>query len=169
MNKDRNSSPARVRFLHVIHLLTVTLWLGGVACVFALTIRAFGLDAAGFTQAASLVLWIFPHFLLPVAVASLLEGLYYGFLTKWGFFRHKWLLVKWLLFLANGPLIGAGCIGQMQAALARAQSGAYIGGLADGGGVLLALAGHIALLTVMYILSVYKPGKAGRRKQFETV
>jgi hypothetical protein len=144
----------------LVHLLTVTVWLGGVVSIFIFALRAFSLDATGFLQLAPEILWVFPRLLLPVGIITLLEGLYYGFLTNWGFFRHKWLLAKWALFFVSGYLIGGGFIAQMQAALLRAQNGTYIGGWPDSGAALLSLAGHVAALTAMYILSVYKPGKA---------
>jgi hypothetical protein len=30
-----------------------------------------------------------------------LLGAVYGFFTKWGFIKHKWLAVKWILFIAQ--------------------------------------------------------------------
>ena len=31
----------------------------------------------------------------------MLLGLVYGTFTNWGFFKHRWLTVKWILFIAQ--------------------------------------------------------------------
>ena len=37
--------------------------------------------------------------LVPGAVGCLLTGIVYGIFTHWGFFKHRWLTVKWTLTL----------------------------------------------------------------------
>jgi len=35
------------------------------------------------------------------AQGTILLGAVYGLFTKWGFIKHKWLAVKWILFIAQ--------------------------------------------------------------------
>jgi len=37
------------------------------------------------------------YFIIPGALGSLLTGLIYGIWTHWGFFKHTWITVKWIL------------------------------------------------------------------------
>lgn len=38
--------------------------------------------------------------IIPGLFGCLLTGLFYGLFTPWGFFRHKWVVVKWIGTLA---------------------------------------------------------------------
>lgn len=38
--------------------------------------------------------------LIPGAVATVITGAIYGVWSKWGFFRHAWLTMKWIVSIA---------------------------------------------------------------------
>lgn len=35
--------------------------------------------------------------IIPGVMGNIFTGLYFGLKTKWGFFKHKWLSIKWIL------------------------------------------------------------------------
>ena len=38
--------------------------------------------------------------IIPGALGCLLTGIIYGIWTNWGFFKHRWLTIKWILTVA---------------------------------------------------------------------
>lgn len=48
--------------------------------------------------------------LIPGCIGIVVIVVLYGFLSKWGFFKHKWLVVKWILIVLLVAL-GVGSIG----------------------------------------------------------
>lgn len=44
--------------------------------------------------------------MLPGAIGSIITGFLFGLLTNWGFFKFRWITVKWILTL-TAILIGA--------------------------------------------------------------
>jgi hypothetical protein len=37
------------------------------------------------------------YLIVPGAIGCLLVGIIYGVFTNWGFFKHNWLIVKWIM------------------------------------------------------------------------
>ena len=37
------------------------------------------------------------YFLIPGGIGIVVTAILYGTITKWGFFKHKWITVKWIL------------------------------------------------------------------------
>lgn len=35
--------------------------------------------------------------IIPGAMGNIFTGLYFGIKTRWGFFKHNWLTIKWIL------------------------------------------------------------------------
>ena len=77
------------------HITSSVGWLGAVACFLALSVVGLTSDEAQTVRAAYLAMeaigWLA---LAPLATASLLTGLIQGLGTKWGLFRHYWVVVK---------------------------------------------------------------------------
>ena len=95
----------------------------------------------------------------------MLYGLAYGVLTKWGFFRHRWIVLKWVvLFLCIGFGIWLG--GKEQAMLALSHTlGEEAMAAPEYRAVLLpyCLGGlmQICVLVAVVFISIFKP--FGRR------
>lgn len=86
-----------VKILKMFHLLFAILWIGGGL---ALVIILFSVNAANGDELymKSRVIQIIDDFLIiPGATASFLIGIIYGVWTNWGFFKHRWITVKWIL------------------------------------------------------------------------
>ena len=106
--------------------------------------------------------------LTPAAILTLVTGLIYSVFTKWGFFKHGWLIYKWvvtLLITVTGTLY----LGPMVTKLLEIADSKRIGALQDGYylygetvGLYAAIINSI-LLIIAVIFSVYKPWKNIRK------
>jgi len=88
---------AGTRWLKTIHLFFVCSWVGGalsLLLVFFLSGARIGRGVYAVDAALKL---IDDFVIIPGALGCLLTGLIYGIWTKWGFFRSKWLTVKWVM------------------------------------------------------------------------
>lgn len=90
-----------MKWLKGFHLFAVSCWVGGGIALFMLYfLKVKALDGGvlyGMNQA-------YHHVdicvvIIPGAFGCLLTGILYGALTNWGFFKHKWLIFKWVLTL----------------------------------------------------------------------
>lgn len=98
------------KFLKIIHLLFACLWIG--AALSLLTINFLmkplnGGELLGFNLALE---YIDYFVIIPGAMGCLITGLLYGIFTNWGFFKFRWLIVKWV-FTVILILIGTFILG----------------------------------------------------------
>lgn len=153
-----------MKTLKVVHIICAILWFGSALVMNLLRHLVAVHDAAGMYWMARILEAIDMRILVPGAVGCLLTGVIYGAFTSWGFFRHRWLTVKWALTLIMmifgtfymGPLVkGNVVIGKaiLDGAPSTAQywqnvdANAYAGLL------------QLVLLTIVTIISVFKPQK----------
>lgn len=90
-----------LRLLKMLHILLIVLFLGGILSCFALLIK---LDLSNFDEVdmAYRTFNIISDNVVKIgAQGTILLGAVYDFFTKWGFIKHKWLAVKWVLFIAQ--------------------------------------------------------------------
>jgi len=85
----------------MVHLFCAVMWIGGaVALCLVLFLTTPGNGGEAYMR--SLVLKIIDDYIIiPGAVGNLLVGVIYGVWTKWGFFKQRWLTVKWVLTMAQ--------------------------------------------------------------------
>jgi hypothetical protein len=84
------------RCIESSHLILSVIWLGGGICI---TILPFAWKPSGNGDLyavdhaiALLDNWV----VVPSAFGSLLAGLLWSWLTKWGFFKYRWVTLKWI-------------------------------------------------------------------------
>ncbi|MDR1577917.1 MAG: DUF2269 family protein [Deltaproteobacteria bacterium] len=86
------------KVLKTVHLLLAGLWVGGAVGLNLLIIclgpAASGEELLGYNLAAIL---IDDFVIIPGAMGCLLTGLLISGLTPWGFFKRKWVAIKWIL------------------------------------------------------------------------
>jgi hypothetical protein len=149
---------AGMQWMRVLHVFSVSIWFGSVVSIFGLAaICFFQLSENDFLIIAPLVPMLYKEIVLPAAILTIIQGIIYGFFSGWGFFKHKWVLFKWILVLLTALCTGFGGIGQMFSVLAKAEAGYFAGGFADAGLVLLFISLQILFLLIMIVLSVFKP------------
>ncbi len=162
MQKQAALGTAGRQWLKTVHLALGAVWLGaGISMlVLRLTWTPSGQsDLYAVNQAVGLINdWI----IIPTAVGSLLTGLLESWLTPWGFFRHRWVTVKWILTV--GIIVGSAVITApwdrgMEAisrdeGLMALQNPVY---LRYQSLVILTGAGKVAALLTLIAISVLKP------------
>jgi len=86
------------RSLKALHLMTVSFWIGGylsqLLLYYASSTAQSGDELFGILRSSRLVsLYAVVY---PGAFGSFFTGLAYSMCTNRGFFRHKWVIIKWL-------------------------------------------------------------------------
>lgn len=85
----------------MFHLFFAILWIGGGL---ALVIILFLIEPTSGDELymKSRIIQVIDDFLIvPGALASFFIGIVYGVWTNWGFFKHKWITLKWILTIAQ--------------------------------------------------------------------
>lgn len=100
----RKLGPLGMKWLRILHILLAILFLGGILSSFTLTLW---LDLSAFDEVYVTyknLLLISDNIVRYGAQGTLLVGIVYGVFTTWGFFKHTWLIVKWLIFTVQTVL-----------------------------------------------------------------
>ena len=97
----KTMSRSQQNMLKSVHLIAAGLWLSSV-----IIIAMMPHVSRDITSGDALYMYnqIF-HFidmkiLTPAAIVTLITGLLYSLFTRWGFFKHGWLIYKWMVTLA---------------------------------------------------------------------
>lgn len=152
-----------------VHLTVSVGWIGGVVAYLALGIAAINAGDDRTIRGAWIAMEILGWYVIvPLALASLGTGAVLALATRWGLFRHYWVIISLLLtviavavLLLHMPDVTA------TAEVARAASGE---GLAALGGDLAHPAIGLVVLLVIQVLNIYKPRgltRYGHRRQHE--
>ena len=152
--------------LKTIHLICACCWCGGALALFVINLSQSQADSQpmlhGMILSAHLVdFWII---VIPGANGCLVTGLIYGLFTNWGFFKHRWIAVKWLLTI-SAMLSGTFLLGVWEGQLLELSADTNGTSLLDPEYARI-MAKHmtmaciqIAMLVFMIWLSVFKPWK----------
>ncbi len=85
-----------MKVLKVCHLLLVMVWVVGVVAMsFLFLLRPESGDELYMTL--KIINFIDWSLVIPGALLTILVGIVYGVFTNWGFFRHRWIIVKWIV------------------------------------------------------------------------
>lgn len=150
--------------LKTMHLVFVTIWFGSAVVMNLLRHLVEVKDAAGLYHVAYVLEAIDMKILVPGAIGCLLTGIAYGLFTNWGFFKHRWLAVKWALTVFMiafgtfymGPLVKENVIIGRAILDGTGDASRYWTNVEDSmyGGLL-----QLMLLVAVFVISVYKPWK----------
>lgn len=164
-------SPAPRKLALSAHLAVSVGWLGAVAGYIALDVTAATSEDPLMLRAAYVGMGVIAgSVIVPLAAAALLTGLLVSLGTKWGLFRHWWVLLSLVLttFAVVVLLIETRTIAAFAAVAADpAATDAELQGL---GSTLVHSVGGTLVLLVVLVLNVYKPSGLtpyGWRKQQE--
>ncbi|WP_455967516.1 hypothetical protein [Bacteroides fluxus] len=156
------------RILKIIHLICVIAWVGSAIIMNVLRHLVTVKDASGMYYMAEILEAVDMKILVPGAIVCLFTGLVYSVCTSWGFVKHRWIAVKWILTILMivlgtffmGPLIKENTLigsnlmeGQGNADIywenvaVSAKWGAF----------------QLCMLTFTIIISVIKPWKKGKK------
>lgn len=99
-----------LKVLKIGHLLFAVMWIGGVMALVCLQLGVTPDTKEMMYMAAVAHLIVDEFFLIPGGVGIVFTALIYGTFTRWGFFKQRWLAVKWILTILL-VIIGAGYMG----------------------------------------------------------
>ncbi len=163
--------PRLRKFALAAHITLAVGWIGAVAGYIGLDIAAATSKDAQTLRAAYLAMELIAWYVIvPLALASLLTGLVMSLGTKWGLFRHYWVLISLLLTIIATVVL-----------LVETQTISYFADIATDpttsgddlrglGSTLVHSVGGEVVLLVILVLNVYKPRgmtRYGWRKQHE--
>lgn len=149
-------TPGLRKFALAVHLTFSVGWIGAVVAYLALVVAAMTSQDTQTVTAAWVAMELTIQFVIaPLALASLLTGLVMALGTKWGLFRHYWVLFSLVLTLLAITIL----LQHMQtvsffADVATETDSADVGGLR---GELLHAGVGLLVLLVIQVLNVYKP------------
>lgn len=152
-------SPGWRKLALTVHVTASVGWFGAVASFLVLAVVGMTAADPDRVRAAYIGMEIIGWYaIVPSSFASLVSGLVQGLGTKWGVFRHYWVLVKLVInVLATIVLLAH------MSAVSAVGDAAMRGPLADGDlrGLRVQLVGDaaaaLAVLLVAIVLSIYKP------------
>jgi hypothetical protein len=160
----KKAGPAGLKWLKIAHILLISLFFGGIMSSLALN---YGMSLAVYTDTLSTykhLVEISDLIVRTGAIGTMLLAFIYGFFTNWGFFRHRWLTVKWVLFILQ-TLIGIFIIDKLMMtnmALLEAEGSAALsnaGFIQNHSIRQYAVILQISITLFIMIISVWKPWK----------
>lgn len=156
-----------LKWLKGFHLLTVSCWIGGGIALFLLYFLKADIDDGrvlyGINQSIHHVDMLL--IVIPGAIGCLLTGLIYGFFTNWGFFKHNWLIFKWILTIST-ILFGTFFLGPWETAMMNISGELGITALSDPAYLYSQKMNFVwgglqtFLLMVTVFISIFKPWKS---------
>lgn len=163
---------SRVRKLVLaIHVAISVGWLGAVAAYIPFDLVAATSDDPEKLRAAYLGMeLIATSVIVPLAVAAVVTGVVVSLGTRWGLFRHYWVLISFVVTSVAAVVL----LIEMQTVRFFAETAANpattVGGLRALGNTLAHSIGGTIVLSAVLILNVYKPKgltRYGWRRQNE--
>ena len=166
-------SPGLRKLALTAHVTSSVGWIGAVVASLALGITGLVSQDDHVVRAAYLVMEPTGWFVLvPFSLASLATGLVQALGTRWGLFRHYWVVVKLLMNVLASVvlLLYMDTLGYLADVAAESTStGGGVAGLRSPSPLIHA-GGALVLLLVATVLSVYKPKgmtRYGQRRQHQ--
>jgi hypothetical protein len=164
-------SPGLRRFTLTTHITFSVGWIGAVAGYIALDVAAATSQDAQTLRAAYLAMELITRYVIvPLAFASLLTGLVISLGTRWGLFRHYWVLFSLVLTILATAVLLAETQTISHFADIAADPATSSDDLRALGSTLVHSVGGAMVLLVVLVLNVYKPPgmtRYGWRKQQE--
>lgn len=155
------------KWLKGCHVFFAGLWVGGAV---ALTLMNFLLKAADGMELYGInrsLKFVDDLIIIPGAMGSLLTALIYALFTNWGWFKHRWITLKWIINV-GGVIFGTFWLGPWTNSLVPLAKARGLAALADPAyaqtRTLLLSLGTIQACTIVLavFISVLKPWKRSK-------
>lgn len=85
------------RTIDLVHLFAASVWIGGFAVLFVLTLSDGAALGLSNLDAPVAIDAFRSQFIVPCIPFLMATAVLYGVLTSWGFAKHSWLVAKWVL------------------------------------------------------------------------
>jgi uncharacterized membrane protein len=98
------------KWLKGLHIFFACIWIGAGFCLILMQM-GLNADSGGTLHGIDVSMKFIDDFIIiPGAIGSLITGLIYALFTNWGFFKHRWITVKWVINV-GGILFGTFYLG----------------------------------------------------------
>ena len=87
------------QWLKLFHILFASLWITGALTISSKQFILSAQSDAELYSILSMMQYIDNFIIIPGAMGCLITGILYSSLTKWGWFKHRWVTIKWLICL----------------------------------------------------------------------
>lgn len=158
-------TPNGQKWLKCAHLFFAALWVGGAVTVVLMNFFLHAQDGQALYGTNLAKKFVDDLIIIPGAMGCLLTGLIYSLFTPWGWIKHRWIALKWVINLF-GVIFGTFWLGPWLNSLpeiSRTQGLAALGnGAYQHSQDMLAVWGTAQMLTIVFaaFLSVWKPWRA---------
>jgi uncharacterized membrane protein len=160
-----------LRWLKGFHLIAVSCWIGGAVALLLLYFLKQGVSNAGVLYGINQSIHHVDMavVVIPGAFGCLITGLIYSIFSNWGFFKHPWLICKWIVTVA-AILFGTFCLGPWESTMMEISGSLGMLALADQGYLynqrMNLIFGGLQCLVLMItvFISIFKPWKKKRVK-----
>ena len=94
------------KIVKIIHILSVSIWIG--SAVIGLFLLTVVLDKNNLSEILSAVHYIDLLIIIPTNLTAFITGIIFSQFTEWRFFKHKWIILKYIINLI--PITGGAFI-----------------------------------------------------------
>ena len=163
-----------LKILKMLHILMIVLFLGGILSSFALLMQLNLSNFDDVYMTYKIFNIISDNVVKMGAQGTILLGAVYGFFTKWGFIKHKWLAVKWILFIIQ-TFVGILIVDKLMVANMALLETDRVLALSNPIFIynhflrLYVVIAQIGLTLLALILSVLKPGRSKRFSEVQPI
>lgn len=158
-----------LKWLKGFHLITVSCWIGGaIALIMLYFLKKSVTDSGvlyGINQSIHHV--DMTVIVIPGALGCLFTGLIYSLFSGWGFFKHKWMIFKWIVTVA-AILFGTFFLGPWETSMMEISGKIGISSFSDKEYLynekMNLIFGCIQVLVLMItiFISIFKPWKSAK-------
>ncbi|WP_203558177.1 DUF2269 family protein [Bacteroides sp. 214] len=156
--------PQGVKILKMLHIFLAFCWIVGGLTLCLLVFITHPQSGDELFMRSRILQVVDDYFIIYGAIGSLITGLIYSIWTNWGFFKHTWITVKWVMIVLQilfgtfvlGPCVNDNVILADQLREAALTDPVFIENIR-----MTQLWGTVqtALLLIVIIISVQKPWK----------
>lgn len=90
-------SPQRIKILKMFHIFFAFSWIIGAFSMLLVSVISNPKTGDELYMNARILQILDDYFVIGGACGSLLTGLTYSIWTNWGFTKHRWIIVKWIM------------------------------------------------------------------------
>lgn len=90
-----------LKVLKTLHILFALVWMSGAIAMILITYLADASTTAELYLKNNILLLVDDWMIIVGAITTLVIGIVYGIFTNWGFFKHRWIIVKWIITVAE--------------------------------------------------------------------
>ena len=161
----------QLKWLKCFHLIAVSCWVGGAVSLMLLYFLKRGATDDGVLYGINQSIHHVDKMVvvIPGAFGCLLTGLIYSSFSNWGFFKHTWLIFKWIVTVA-AILFGTFFLGPWETTMMEISGKLGMSSLSDQAylynermNFIFGIIQVLILITTIFI-SIFKPWKPRRTK-----